>query len=67
MITDYICTLNEVVQSTIRSELRSLGTSESDIELAMSSRLCDLEDSIDISDYRQEANYDRGMEIKRTV
>ena len=52
MITDYICTLDDIIQNTIRSELRSLGTSESDIELAMSSRLCDLEDSIDISDYR---------------
>ena len=52
MITDYICTMDEIIQSAIRSELRNCGASESDIELAMSSRLCDLEDSIDISDYR---------------
>jgi len=52
MLNDYICTLNEVIQSAIRSELRNCGASETDIELAMSSRLCDLEDSIDISDYR---------------
>lgn len=52
MITDYICTLDDIIQNTIRSELRSLGTSESDIELAMSSRLCDLEDAIDLDNYR---------------
>jgi hypothetical protein len=52
MITDYICTLNEAVQSTIRSELRNCGASESDIEIAMSSRLCDLEDAIDLDNYR---------------
>ena len=52
MITDYICTLDDIIQNTIRSELRNCGASESDIEIAMASRLCDLEDSIDISDYR---------------
>lgn len=51
MKTNYINTLSEEVQSQIKVDLQSLELDNSDIERAMNSRLCDLEDTIDINKY----------------
>lgn len=51
MRTTYICTLDGKIQSAIRSDLTELGLCAEDISRAMSSRLCDLEDTIEIGKY----------------
>lgn len=51
MKTTYISLLSNDIQEAIERELRQLGLDDEDIELAMSSRLCDLEDTIDIEKY----------------
>lgn len=48
MYTRYICTLDKSVQDKIRKALRKVLDNKEDIEDAMSSRLCDLKDIIDI-------------------
>jgi hypothetical protein len=44
MAIDYICTLTEEKQEEIRNALVDIGLSDEDIELAMNSRVCDLEE-----------------------
>lgn len=44
--TTYICQLSENEQNEIKYKLISMGLSHEDIELAMNSRLCDLEDTL---------------------
>lgn len=51
MKTNYINTLSEEIQSQIKADLQSLELGSTDVELAMNSRLCDLEDTIDINKY----------------
>lgn len=45
-VTKYIRTLPIYVQNVIETLLKDAGMSKKDIELGMSSRLCDLEDVI---------------------
>jgi len=49
--TTYICQLPSSIQDTIKQELINLDLSHEDIEDALSSRLCDLEDTININKY----------------
>ena len=49
--TDFITTLNEEMQNAIKNELVSIGLCEEDLYAAMSSRICDLEDTINIENY----------------
>ena len=49
--TAFICTLSEDVQNAILLDLEKLNLSEEDVRLAMDGRLCDLEDTMDISKY----------------
>lgn len=51
MKTKYIAQFPLEVQEKINEELIALGLNREDIERAMSSRLCDLEDTIDITSY----------------
>lgn len=51
MKTKYISQFSLEIQKSIKKELIALGLSPEDIETAMSSRLCDLEDTIDITSY----------------
>lgn len=51
MRTAYICTLDGKIQSAIKNDLTELGLCAEDISRAMDSRLCDLEDTIDIEKY----------------
>lgn len=44
MKTAYICTLDIEVQNDIKAKLIAKGITGEDLELAMSSRLCDLEE-----------------------
>jgi len=46
--TSYIRTLSEADRISIENELKVIGIDKEKIELAMNSRLCDLEDTIDI-------------------
>lgn len=51
MKTTYIAQLPAEAQNGIKRELEELGLNEEDINNAMDSRLCDLEDTIDIKAY----------------
>jgi hypothetical protein len=51
MKTTYIAQLPIEIQKKIKMELMLLGLSKVDIEKAMSSRLCDLGDTINIKPY----------------
>lgn len=53
MKTMRISSLSNDIQEAIERDLRQLGLDDEDIEIAMSSRLCDLEDTIDIKKYLQ--------------
>ena len=44
MKTDYICTLDIEIQNSIKAKLIAKGITGEDLELAMNSRLCDLEE-----------------------
>lgn len=44
MKTDYICTLDIEMQNNIKAKLIAKGIIGEDLELAMNSRLCDLEE-----------------------
>lgn len=46
--TTYICTLPRIQQMLIKFALFDAGLSDEDAERGMNSRLCDLEDTIDI-------------------
>ena len=47
--TIFICQLPQATQDAIRRELVKAGFDSDDIEIAMNSRLCDLEDTIEIN------------------
>ena len=47
--TIFICQLPQATQDTIRNQLVKAGFDSESIELAMNSRLCDLEDTIEIN------------------
>ena len=49
--TDYICTLDQKIQDAIKNELVALDFSMEDLNAAMCSRLCDLEDIINIEEF----------------
>ncbi|WP_217269600.1 hypothetical protein [Neobacillus endophyticus] len=51
MKTMYIAQLPIEIQKEILKKLNDLGLSKNDIKNAMDSRLCDLEDTIDITPY----------------
>ena len=48
-LTVHIATLPSAQQARIRDELERAGLSHEDVERAMNSRLCDLEDTINMS------------------
>lgn len=50
-VTTFIELLSYEIRQLVYLDLLSLELSNEDIEIAMSSRLCDLEDTIDISKY----------------
>lgn len=52
-MTSFICTLPKKVQREIRRDLEQV-ISEEWIEIAMYSRLCDLEDVINVKKYTKE-------------
>lgn len=52
MLTAYIWTLPQQVQQDIRTRLELAGIEGDDLELALDGRVCDLEDTIDIRDWR---------------
>lgn len=43
----YVCTLSEHEQAEIRKKLVNAGVSGEDLELAMNSRICDIEEVYD--------------------
>lgn len=47
--TIFICQLPQTTQDAIRNQLVKAGFDSESIELAMNSRLCDLEDTIEIN------------------
>ena len=47
--TIFICQLPTTTQDAIRNQLVNAGFDSESIELAMNSRLCDLEDTIEIN------------------
>jgi hypothetical protein len=49
--TTFICAMSEDTQNEIIADLQNNRVSEEDIITALNSRLCDLEDTIDISKY----------------
>lgn len=49
--TAFICTLPEDAQNAILLELEKLNLASEDVRLAMDSRLCDLENTLDISKF----------------
>ena len=69
MRTAYICTLDGKIQSAIRSDLTELGLCAEDISRAMDSRLCDLEDTIEIGKYLQLEDFatHSGVDLQRQV
>ena len=69
MRTAYICTLDGKIQSAIRNDLTELGLCAEDISRAMDSRLCDLEDTIDIEKYLQLEDFatPSGVDLQRQV
>lgn len=50
MRTSYIAQLPIEMQNEIKNKLINLGLCEEDIEKAMNSRLCDLEDTLELRD-----------------
>lgn len=54
MKTLYIVQLPTEIQKEIKNKLISLGLNKDDIEKALSGRLCDLEDTINIKPYLNE-------------
>ena len=52
MLTAYIWTLPQLVQQEILDALLMAGIEGDDVERAMDGRVCDLEDTIDIRDWR---------------
>ena len=52
MLTSYIWTLPQQVQQEIYNALLMAGVDGEDVERAMDGRVCDLEDAIDIREWR---------------
>lgn len=52
MYTAYIWTLPQGIQQEIRTRLELAGVEDDDLELALDGRVCDLEDTIDVRDWR---------------
>lgn len=52
-VTTFIWFFDDNVKAEIEKELRATGISEEDVQRGMDSRLCDLEDTIDIQKYRE--------------
>ena len=51
-MTSYIWTLSQEEQAAIMTALMLAGIEGEDLELAMNGRVCDLEDTIDIEEWR---------------
>lgn len=51
-MTRYIWTLSQEEQQLIYERLLMAGIDGEDVERAMDGRICDLEDTIDVSDWR---------------
>ena len=51
-MTRYIWTLTQAEQAAIMHALLLAGVEGEDLELAMNGRICDLEDTIDIAEWR---------------
>jgi len=51
-MTRYIWTLSEFQQAAIMAALLLAGIEGNDLELAMNGRICDLEDTINIEEWR---------------
>ena len=51
-MTRYIWTLSAEEQQLIYERLLTAGIIDEDLERAMDGRICDLEDTIDVSDWR---------------
>ena len=49
--TMYISTMSITTQNSIQADLQSIGLGIDDVSTAMNSRLCDLEDTINIEKY----------------
>lgn len=49
--TNYIHTLPASIQDDIKAELLTIGLNQDNIEIALNSRLSDLEDTININKY----------------
>lgn len=49
-MTKYICMLPKEIQFKILTQLNSMDFSAREIEIAMNSRLCDLEETIDMEE-----------------
>lgn len=60
--TMYVCSLPQNAQNQILADLQALHLSEEDIQNAMDSRLCDLEETLDIHIYM---NMERRMQINK--
>ena len=54
--TTFIWLLPFHIQNRIESELRQIGLSKKEISVAMSSRLCDLEDTINIQKITEQSS-----------
>ena len=51
-MTRYICTLTTKQQAAIMAALLLAGIEGNDLELAMNGRICDLEDTINVEEWR---------------
>lgn len=52
-VTTFIWLLDDNVKAEIEKDLRAAGFSEEDVQRGLDSRLCDLEDTIDIQKYKE--------------
>ncbi|CEI82953.1 hypothetical protein BN997_02842 [Oceanobacillus oncorhynchi] len=52
-VTTFIWLLDDNVKAEIEKDLRATGISEEDVQRGLDSRLCDLEDTIDIQKYEE--------------
>ncbi len=52
-VTTFIWLLDDNVKEEIEKDLREAGNSEEDVQRGLDSRLCDLEETIDIQKYKE--------------
>nr|WP_286314221.1 hypothetical protein [Mammaliicoccus lentus] len=52
-VTTFIWLLDDNVKAEIEKDLREAGNSEEDVQRGLDSRLCDLEETIDIQKYKE--------------